>query len=252
MTSSKVPFAQHRADVHDDRPIDDIGHHGQVVLHQEHGRVPLALHGAQHRRHLRRLVQVEPRGRLVGEQDLRFGREGPGQLDQATVPEAERVHRHVGQARDPDEVQRGLHPLHLVLCRLAQVEEVPPQTAFTAARPLCDHEVVAHRHVGEHLHLLVGAADAEAGALVRRQSAQRACRRNRCPPHPARNCPQTQLNKVVLPAPLGPTRPTLSPGATSNVMLCTAWIPPKDLQTPRRLRSGSTSAIGARRSTWRA
>ena len=32
-------------------------------------------------------------------------------------------------------------------------------------------------------------------------------------PDSGRSCPQTQLNRVVLPAPLGPTRPTLSPGA---------------------------------------
>src|SRR6202034_2278004 len=66
-------------------------------------------------------------------------------------------------------------------------------------------------------------------------------------PASGRSCPQTQLNRVVLPAPFGPTRPTLSPGATSNVMLWTAWIPPNDLQTPRMLRRVALSAIGARR-----
>src|ERR1700761_8884506 len=65
-------------------------------------------------------------------------------------------------------------------------------------------------------------------------------------PCSGRSCPQTQLNSVVLPAPLGPTRPTLSPANTSKVMLCTAWIPPKDLHTLRNWRSGA-SAIGARR-----
>src|SRR5580698_7959811 len=66
-------------------------------------------------------------------------------------------------------------------------------------------------------------------------------------PDSGRSCPQTQLNKVVLPAPFGPTSPTLSPGATSKVMVCTAWIPPKDLQTPWSRRRGSTSATGTRR-----
>src|ERR1700722_9333178 len=64
-------------------------------------------------------------------------------------------------------------------------------------------------------------------------------------PCSGRSCPQTQLKSVVLPAPFGPTRPMLSPARTSKEMLCTAWIPPKDLQTPTRLSSGS-SAIGAR------
>src|SRR5271156_6049964 len=66
-------------------------------------------------------------------------------------------------------------------------------------------------------------------------------------PCSGRSCPQTQLNKVVLPAPFGPTRPTLSPGATSNGMLWTAGIPPNDFHTPRRPRRTGQSAIGARR-----
>ena len=57
----------------------------EVVLDQEHGRAALALHGAQHRGHLGRLVQVEPRRRLVGQQDLRLGGQRPGQLDQPAV-----------------------------------------------------------------------------------------------------------------------------------------------------------------------
>src|SRR5580704_14543241 len=63
-------------------------------------------------------------------------------------------------------------------------------------------------------------------------------------PISGRSCPHTQLNNVVLPAPFGPTRPTHSPADTSNVMLETAWMPPNDLQTPRRLRRGAASAIG--------
>src|ERR1700722_2272372 len=66
-------------------------------------------------------------------------------------------------------------------------------------------------------------------------------------PSSGRNWPQTQLNRVVLPAPLGPTRPTLSPEPTSKLMACTALMPPKDLLTPCRLRSGVTSATGNNR-----
>src|SRR5580700_7414472 len=67
---------------------------------------------------------------------------------------------------------------------------------------------------------------------------------NKISPWSKRSCPQTQLNSVVLPAPLGPTRPTHSPGRTSKPMLLTAWIPPKDLLTPVSLRRGADSAIG--------
>src|SRR3984957_6917215 len=70
---------------------------------------------------------------------------------------------------------------------------------------------------------------------------------NSISPSSGRNWPQTQLNRVVLPAPLGPTRPTLSPAQTSKVMACTALIPPKDLLTPEMLRSCSISATGSSR-----
>src|SRR5271165_5426686 len=45
------------------------------------------------------------------------------------------------------------------------------------------------------------------------------------------SCPQMQLNSVVLPAPLGPTNPTLSPDSTSKLTSSTAVIPPNDLVT---------------------
>src|ERR1700684_1602661 len=64
-------------------------------------------------------------------------------------------------------------------------------------------------------------------------------------PSSLRNCPQTQLNSVVLPAPLGPTRPTLSPTPTSKLMSLTACTPPQDFATPTSERSGA-SAIGTR------
>src|ERR1700693_6406590 len=61
-------------------------------------------------------------------------------------------------------------------------------------------------------------------------------------PSSSLSCPQTQLKSVVLPAPLGPTRPTLSPARTSNVMSWTALTPPKDFETLRRAKSGRSSA----------
>src|SRR5579883_2444337 len=45
--------------------------------------------------------------------------------------------------------------------------------------------------------------------------------------------PSRQLNSVVLPAPLGPTRPTDSAGSTSMETLSRARMPPKCLQIER-------------------
>ena len=81
-------LGQHGTEIHHDRPIDHLGHHGEVVLDQEDGRAPLALDRAQDGGHLGRLVQVEPGRRLVGQQDLRLGGQGPGQLDQPAVARA--------------------------------------------------------------------------------------------------------------------------------------------------------------------
>ena len=173
MHSSKVPGEQHGPEVHDDGPIDHLGDHGEVVLDQEDGRAALALHRAQDGGHLGRLVQVEPRRGLVGQQDLRLGRQRPGQLDQAAVPQPEGVDRGVGQVGDPHQLERGVDPLHLLLLRLAHVEEIPPEAPLALPRALRHHQVVAHRHVGEHLDPLVGAADAQPGPLVGRQAQQR-------------------------------------------------------------------------------
>src|SRR5579875_1661588 len=63
-------------------------------------------------------------------------------------------------------------------------------------------------------------------------------------------CPDMQLNSVVLPAPLGPTSPTISPGSTWMLTSCTATIPPKDLETPvtDSRGSGMADGLGRRRS----
>ena len=57
-------------------------------------------------------------------------------------------------------------------------------------------------------------------------------------PSSGRSWPQTQLNTVVLPAPLGPTRPTLSPRSMEKVTSLTALMPPNCLESPRTSRSG--------------
>src|ERR1700733_13005557 len=65
-------------------------------------------------------------------------------------------------------------------------------------------------------------------------------------PASPRRLPVTQLNSVVLPAPLGPTRPTISPCTISNVTSWTAWNAPNLLDSPRTDRSGRASSIAFR------
>src|SRR5919109_3843224 len=51
--------------------------------------------------------------------------------------------------------------------------------------------------------------------------------------------PESILSVVVLPAPLGPRKPTISPGATSNEMPSTAWTSRERRRT--RLRSEAST-----------
>ena len=52
--------------------------------------------------------------------------------------------------------------------------------------------------------------------------------------------PEMELKRLLLPAPLGPMRPRISPGWTSKLMSTLAATPPKDLLTflIRRMGSG--------------
>src|SRR5215217_6534136 len=53
--------------------------------------------------------------------------------------------------------------------------------------------------------------------------------------------PDTRLNRVVLPAPLGPITPWTCPGATSRSTALTASSPPKRLVSPLARRIGGSN-----------
>src|SRR5262249_4738498 len=59
---------------------------------------------------------------------------------------------------------------------------------------------------------------------------------NRAEPRVARSTPEIRLNTVVLPAPFGPTRLTISPSSTSIDSSSTATRPPKATVRPRTSR----------------
>ena len=54
--------------------------------------------------------------------------------------------------------------------------------------------------------------------------------------------PEMTLSIVVLPAPLGPIRPRISPGLTSRSMPSSTFTPPKLTETPRT--ESSAALIG--------
>src|SRR4051812_14437662 len=58
--------------------------------------------------------------------------------------------------------------------------------------------------------------------------------------------PRSISRVVVLPAPLGPSKPTRWPGATVTLTPLTAWTSPKRFTSPRASSTGSTEASLAR------
>ena len=71
---------------------------------------------------------------------------------------------------------------------------------------------------------------------------------NRTSPAESGSIPLIRLNKVLLPAPLGPIRPRISPRPMSKSTLSTATKPPKCRVAPRT-DSSVGSAFGARAGT---
>ena len=53
-----------------------------------------------------------------------------------------------------------------------------------------------------------------------------------------------QLNSVVLPAPFGPIRPQIAPGATLNVTSSRAVTPPKRIETPSTDKQRRSATVG--------
>ena len=63
--------------------------------------------------------------------------------------------------------------------------------------------------------------------------------------------PAMILTSVDLPAPLSPISPSTSPRPRSRSIPCSAWMAPKCLEMPRRLRTGGITPSDARRRTGR-
>src|SRR5215470_15824549 len=63
-------------------------------------------------------------------------------------------------------------------------------------------------------------------------------------PLSGRNAPATKLMVVVLPEPLGPIRPTISPRRSSAENSWTAMMPPKCLCSVRAAKYGASGGFG--------
>src|SRR5881227_4164837 len=75
-------------------------------------------------------------------------------------------------------------------------------------------------------------------------------------PASTRASPETRLNSVVLPAPLGPRMPSVSPASTASEMSSVTFSAPYDFDTPCRASSGMSGGgqgaqLAARRNVGR-
>ena len=205
------------------QPLDEL----ELVRGEDDGHAGVrAL--AQHAAHHVDAGRVEAGERLVEHEHLRVVDERDAELDALLVAERERLDAVAGAlARPSRSIQRSA-------ARAAPAAGEPVQ-----AREV--HELVAHAHLRVQAALLRHVAEARARA--RRRSA-RPFQRTR--PASGASTPSTIRIAVVLPAPLGPTKPSIRPGATENVRSSSATTSPKRRVSPSSSSMAGRSSGGSR------
>jgi hypothetical protein len=144
--------------IEDQDPVREAHDELHIVLDEKDGDPPLADADDQVGEVLG-LGGVEARSRLVEEEDLRAGGEGPGDLEAALLPIGKPTGGLLGDVAHPDEGQ-GLmaHTLDLLLLAaeaLRPEERVPEARGGPVVGP--DLHVVQGREVGEEADVLEGA-----------------------------------------------------------------------------------------------
>ena len=153
-------------------------------------------------------VGIEARHHLVEQQQPRAGGQRAGKLQPLAAGDGEIGAHLVELARHAD---GGRHRLGLALGR----------AAVGGMEIGADHDVLAHADLGEGLRDLERAHHARGTDPVRRQAGDVLALEGDLPASGAWK-PAMAANSVVLPAPLGPIRPTISPCRTSSEAWSTA------------------------------
>ena len=163
------------ARVHHGDPVGDVGHHAEVVGHEDHRGAGLVAQLADALEDLRLDRHVERGGRLVGDQHARVAREG--QRDHHALAHAARELERVGvdalaRPRDADPLEQ----LDRALARLLVGQPSCAWICSTIWSPILQHRVQRrHRVLEDHrdlgsadpAQLVVAGAD-QLGALVGR------------------------------------------------------------------------------------
>ena len=167
--------------------------------------------------------------RLVEQQHRRLGRQRQRDADKPLLAVGQRARKIMGAAfeADPFDQLAGAFPQ----APLRRPRARQAQNGFEKADPALtvqpDQQIVVNGVVRKHAGALEGADQAEVGDLVRLQAVERRTAIADGAVGSDRRKPVTTLKAVVLPAPLGPIRLTISPSPTEKFMSESATSPPK-------------------------
>ena len=158
---------EHRAAVHGDEAVGQLGNERDVVLDDEHGRTQAVAHGAQQLHHGLHFALGHARGGLVEEDDRRLVGHHRRQVDQPPGARRELAHQAVGVALEPEHVhQRGdprrdrrLRP-HLD----REAEDGVERVAHVGEALERHGQGIAHGQPREEARVLEGAPQPEPGA----------------------------------------------------------------------------------------
>ena len=190
------------------------------------------VHLANERRQVGDLAAAQPGEGFVQQQQLGLGGERPRDLQPPLVA----IGQHFHQA--PPSL-----PPRPTCASSAWARASSCGAMLAAARPeRADNDVFQHAHADERTAQLEGARDAQLGDVVRRQAQQVLAVEHDAGARSGAMKPVSRLNRVVLPAPLGPRTPMISPRSTEKLTFFTACRPPKRLS---RFLTSSKALIGS-------
>ena len=211
-SSSVVGQLDHPADVHHGHAVADVPDHAQIVRDEQIGQPKLRLQIQQQVQDLRLHRDVERRDRLVGDHQARTQGQRARDADALALAAAERVREapHVLRPQ-PDAAQQVGHPL------LA----LPPARACrgpAAARRPVSSSVMRGLSEANGSWKIICISRRSARSSPARQLAEidhRAVRARACRISPAVGSIARRMQRavVVLPQPLSPTRPRVSPSS---------------------------------------
>ena len=189
------------------------------------------------------VARVERADRLVAQQQLRSGRQRPGDGDPLPLATGDLARLTVPQRRLEPHLGEGVHDPRVDL-RRGQAADL---------QPLADDVADGQVGVERAQRVLEDQLDVAGAALLAPGGTAQPGDLRAVEHHPAARAaspgPTTVLARVVLPEPVSPTRPTISPGHTVRLTPFSTWLArqPWPSTTSTSVTSSSGRALVCRR-----